>query len=123
MSDFVRGDEKTMVQLKTKSPLQIKISSVTFHELHYGLFKNPKIKKSTRSAVLSFLEDIEIVSFGLNEAGHAANIRVSLEKEGTPVGAYDLLIAATAVAHNFILVTSNEKEFSRIPDLTIENWR
>jgi tRNA(fMet)-specific endonuclease VapC len=46
-----------------------------------------------------------------------------LKTAGTPIGAYDLLIAATALTHNHIIVTSNLREFQRIPTLQIENWR
>jgi tRNA(fMet)-specific endonuclease VapC len=42
---------------------------------------------------------------------------------GTPIGAYDVLIGATALTHNHIIVTSNVREFQRVPNLKIENWR
>ena len=49
-------------------------------------------------------------------------IRTRLEKQGNIIGSMDLLIAAQALAHDLILVTNNVKEFSRISELTIENW-
>lgn len=123
VSDFVKGDQNTIDRLKLTPPLQIKISAITAYELHYGLQKNPLIKKSTKNAVLGFLNNIEIIPFKHNEANNAAAIRAQLEKLGTPIGAYDVLIAATATANNFVLVTSNEKEFRRVKELKIENWR
>ena len=72
---------------------------------------------------MGFLGDVEIVPFDINAVGVAAKIRTTLELAGKPIGAYDILIAATAIACNFILVTSNEKEFVRISELKIENWR
>jgi len=45
-----------------------------------------------------------------------------LEKQGTPIGSMDMLIAAHALSLNCILVTNNEREFRRIPTLKIENW-
>jgi len=123
VSDFVKGDQNTIDRLKLTPPLQIKISAITAYELYYGLQKNPSIKESTKNAVLGFLNDIEIISFKRNEANNAAAIRAQLEKSSTPIGAYDVLIAATATANNFVLVTSNEKEFRRIKELKIENWR
>ena len=81
------------------------------------------MKKTTREAVLGFLNDVEALAFTKDEANVAARIRTNLQKAGQPIGAYDILIAATALTHKLVLVTSNEKEFSRIPDLAIENWR
>lgn len=123
VSDFVKGDENTLAELKAKSPLQIKISAITAYELQYGLQKNKQIKKSTKKAVLGFLNNIEIVAFQIETANYAAGIRANLENAGKPIGSYDILIAATALAYDLILVTSNEKEFARIDNLKIENWR
>ena len=52
----------------------------------------------------------------------AASIRAKLEKKGTPIGPYDLLIAGVAKSENMVLVTNNTKEFQKIPDLPLENW-
>ena len=51
-----------------------------------------------------------------------ARLRATLEKQGMRLDSFDLLIAATALEHNLILVTGNIKHFSRIPDLKLENW-
>ena len=51
-----------------------------------------------------------------------AELRLKLEKAGTPIGGNDLLIAAHALSTNLIVVTANEREFSRVPELTVENW-
>ena len=51
-----------------------------------------------------------------------AKVRFKLERAGTPVGPMDLLIASIGLAHNFMVVTNNEKEFKRIVGLRIENW-
>lgn len=56
------------------------------------------------------------------EAKLAAAVRVKLERRGKPIGPHDLLIAATALSNNAVLVTNNTKEFSRIPKLQLQNW-
>ena len=61
--------------------------------------------------------------FDIETANFATEIRTNLELAGKPIGAYDLLIAATAMACNLILVTSHEKEFVGVSELKIENWR
>ncbi len=121
--DFTKGESNTLTRLKRLPPSEIKVSAITTHELRYGLFRNPQMKRATREAVIGFLNDVETVSFTDNEAIIAARIRADLQKAGQPIGAYDLLTAATALANDLTLVTSNTREFVRISDLPIENWR
>jgi len=123
VSDLARGDANTLEKLKSIPPMEVKISSLTFYELKYGLAKNKQINSSIKRAVYGFLEEVESVEFGINEAILASEIRATLESRGNPIGAYDILIAATALAGNHILVTSNTREFERIEKLQIENWR
>jgi len=65
---------------------------------------------------------VHILPFGHEEAQHAAAIRVGLEKQGVPIGPYDIVISATAMVRNDILVTHNVREFSRVEGLRIEDW-
>jgi predicted nucleic acid-binding protein len=60
--------------------------------------------------------------FTTTAAQHYGDLRIHLERQGAPIGSLDLLIAAHALSFDCILVTNNEREFSRIPDLQIENW-
>lgn len=92
-------------------------------EIDYGLLLNPNKAKKIRPIIDELLKPITIINFGDLEAELAAEIRVFLKKNGSPIGAYDVLIGATALASNLILVTANTKEFERIPDLQVINWR
>lgn len=65
---------------------------------------------------------VQVLPFHQQEAKAAAEIRAKLEKQGTPIGPYDILIAGTAVAHGATLVSRNIKEFRRIKTLRVENW-
>ena len=121
--DLVRGNQSTVNQVKSKSPAEVYISSITAFELGYGLVQNPDVKSHSKEVVRSFLSEVNILSFSTEEADMAAQLRYSLKIAGTPIGAYDILIAATAKVSDYVLVTSKIKEFQRIPDLTIENWR
>jgi len=103
------------------APGEIAISSVTVAEMMYGVAKSLH-KDKNKSALESFLAPLEIVDFDFTAAQHYGNVRAFLEKLGTPIGAYDLMIAAHAISLNSVLVTNNEREFQRIPDLIIENW-
>ncbi|MEC4814041.1 MAG: type II toxin-antitoxin system VapC family toxin [Scytonema sp. PMC 1069.18] len=123
ISDFVKGEENTLKCLKSTSPVDIFISSLTMMEVKYGLAMNPQRAIKIQSLIETFLSSITILPFGTLEAERAAQIRSILKTAGTPIGAYDVLIAATALTYNHIVVTSNLREFQRVPSLQIENWR
>jgi tRNA(fMet)-specific endonuclease VapC len=123
VSDFVKGEENTLKRLKSTSPNDIFISSLTVMEVKYGLYINSERAIKIQPLIESFFSSIIILPFYTEEAEQSAQIRSILKMAGTPIGAYDVLIAATALTHNHIVVTSNVREFQRIPNLKIENWR
>lgn len=99
----------------------IGISSITLSELRYGVAKSTHQDKNSK-ALDEFIIPLEVVSFD-EEAAHVyGDIRATLEKAGTPIGAMDMLIAAHAVSLGISLVTNNTREFVRIPALTIIDW-
>jgi len=102
-------------------PGEIAISSVTVAEMMYGVGKSQH-KERNKSALEAYLAPLEIVDFDFKAAQHYGVIRAYLEKMRTPIGAYDLMISAHALSIGLILVTNNEREFQRIPDLIVENW-
>lgn len=108
-------------QFKRHSPQNVAISSITLFELEYGVQKSQYIQK-TQDALNKFLLPITILDIDCSAATSAAVIRAELEKKGTPIGPYDLLIAGLARSQNLTLVTNNTKEFERIDNLQIQNW-
>ena len=123
ISDFIKGETGTQTRLKQTPPREIAISSITMMELRYGLALNPKRAEKVEPIITSFLSSVTILPFGISEAEQTAKIRAKLKSQGQPIGAYDLLIAATALQHNLIMITSNQREFERVDNLQIENWR
>lgn len=103
------------------SPKEIKISSVVKGELLLGAFKS-KTREKTTEKVEKFLKPFEIVNFTGKMAYSYAEIRKDLELAGTPIGANDLLIAATVLYEKGTLITHNANEFSRVNGLKIEDW-
>jgi tRNA(fMet)-specific endonuclease VapC len=97
------------------------VSAITVSELQYGIFKSSKPTEN-QLALASFLTPLHILDFPVAAATSFGKVRVELEKKGTPIGNYDLLIAAHALCMGLTLVTNNVKEFARIPGLNIENW-
>ena len=97
------------------------MSNITYGELWYGIKKSQQPEKSSKILEdLSFL--IEPLPLPVTASEKYAEIRSSLEKEGTPIGNNDLWIAAHAMSEGLILVSNNIREFSRIPNLKVENW-
>jgi tRNA(fMet)-specific endonuclease VapC len=100
---------------------QVGISSITLSELLYGVSKSLKPEQN-QMALAQFVAPLEILAYGDEAAQYYGSIRAYLEKQGTPVGSLDMLIAAHTLSLDCILVTNNEKEFNRIPNLKIDNW-
>lgn len=97
------------------------ISTITLSELRNGVAKSTHREKNTK-ALEEFIVPLEVVSFDEAAAHVYGEIRATLEKSGTPIGAMDMLIAAHAVSLGISLVTNNTREFVRIPSLNVINW-
>jgi tRNA(fMet)-specific endonuclease VapC len=108
-------------KLSSQKPGQVSISAITLMELQYGVEKS-QFPEKNQDALLHFLLDFQILSFDSTAAIELAKIRSDLERKGTVIGVFDMMIAAQARALNATLVTNNTKEFSRVPNLDIENW-
>ena len=95
-------------------------SIVVACELRYGAVKKgaPILVRK----VEQLLDSIEVLQLDEGVDEHYAQVRTALEKAGTPIGANDYLIAAHTLSLGLTLVTDNLSEFSRVPDLTVENW-
>jgi tRNA(fMet)-specific endonuclease VapC len=100
---------------------QIGISSITLSELLYGVSKSSKPEQN-QMALTQFIAPLKILSYDDDAAQYYGDLRAHLEKQGTPIGSLDMLIAAHALSIACTLVTNNEKEFIRIPKLKIDNW-
>jgi tRNA(fMet)-specific endonuclease VapC len=123
ISDFIKGEPNTLLRLKQTPPSDLGVSSITVMELSYGLALNPKFAQKAQPLITNFLAAVTIIPFGDMEAEQAAQIRAILKSQGQPIGAYDVLIAATAIQHHLLMVTANQREFDRVIGLQTENWR
>jgi tRNA(fMet)-specific endonuclease VapC len=107
--------------IRTFGPGDVVISSITLAELEFGIAKSAKPEKN-RKHFQEMLLPFEILPFDAGAAVEYGKIRHQLESAGSPIGPMDLLIAAHALAAETCLVTNNEREFSRVNGLKIENW-
>ena len=100
---------------------QVCISSITLSELEYGVSKSMRPVQN-KMVLFEFLTPVEVAYYNDVAAQKYGALRALLEKRGAPIGSMDTLIAAHALSLESILVTNNEREFGRIPELKVENW-
>jgi tRNA(fMet)-specific endonuclease VapC len=98
------------------------ISALTAAEHYYGLAKKPEAVRLAQ-LVDDFLAAATVLEWDHAAAKQLGAVRAALEREGQPIGSYDTLIAAHALARGLVLVTANVREFSRVPGLRVENWQ
>lgn len=119
---YINGRSSQIRIRLAKTPrADVGVSIITKAEMYYGSAKS-KTPERSRQKQIEFLQAMQTVSFDESSALAYGDIRVYLEAKGTPIGANDLLIAATARSHNLTLITHNTREFERVPGLQIEDW-
>ena len=108
-------------RLLRTTPAEVFVSVITVYELFTGCEKSSKRERLLQE-VRKFLWPFSLISFSEQHAFRAASLRASLEKAGTPIGPYDLLLAAQALVEDLVLVTNNTREFQRVDKLQLEDW-
>ena len=122
ISYWMRGDKIVIDRIKSHSPSDLSISSITLAEILYGIEKSPVKKKERRSKIDQISSLLELYSFNEAAAEEYAVIRAELERKGIMISERDTQIASIAVANRLIVVTHNVREFGRIDKLKVEDW-
>jgi tRNA(fMet)-specific endonuclease VapC len=99
----------------------VAVSSIALFELWYGVAKSARAAANTERLAV-FLAPLETLPFVDDDARAAGAVRAALEQAGTPIGAYDTLLAGQAIRRGLVLVTANVAEFARVNGLTWQNW-
>jgi tRNA(fMet)-specific endonuclease VapC len=106
-----------------KAGVPIGLSSIVYHELMYGAAASARRRDNEQKVVLFIASGrIALIDFNEPDATEAADIRAYLRRRGTPIGPYDVLIAAQARRAGTALVTANTGEFARVPGLQVLDW-
>ena len=101
----------------------IALSSIVYHELMYGAAYSERRRENEEKIALFIAAcRLPVLPFDEADAREAAEIRAHLRREATPIGPYDLLIAAQARRAGAVLVTANGREFARVPGLIVTDW-
>lgn len=121
VSDLVRNPQgKVAKHVRAVGEKHVCTSIIVAAELRYGADK--KGSRRLSSQLHAVLEVLEILPFETPADTSYGLLRTQLEHAGTPIGANDLLIAAQALMLGCVIVTDNEREFSRVEGLRLQNW-
>ena len=115
------GSERIKRRLSGRSPGEVRLSAITLSEVRYGLARGD-VSLERRDALDQLLDLFQCEDYPVGAAREFGEIRAHLERGGRRIGPYDLLIAAHARHIGATLVTNNEREFRRVPGLSVQNW-
>lgn len=119
---IINRDEPALAKkLLAADPGSVLLCSVVRAELEFGA-RNSKRVAVNLDRVTRFCTSFESLAFDDDAAKHYGEIRAQLRREGSPIGGNDLMIAAICVSNEMALVSRNEREFRRVPGLTVERW-
>ena len=120
--DLLKGTSPRLdARLRQCGAGEVGVAAITVFELMYGAHKSARPTQNLAALTALFLP-LVLIPFDSEAAAIAGEVRVHLERMGTPIGPNDLLIAAQALALDVPVVTANEREFRRVPRLIVENW-
>jgi tRNA(fMet)-specific endonuclease VapC len=110
------------LEQQMRSGTAVALPVIALFEMRYGFAKSDRREHSERLLDRFLGLGIEVLPFEPEDAAHAGDIRAHLESKGTPIGPYDVLIAAQARCREAALVTLNQREFDRVPGLIVVKW-
>jgi tRNA(fMet)-specific endonuclease VapC len=108
-------------RITSSYPEDVGICDIVKFELYYGAYNSSRSAENLEN-LRNFFGDFDSLPFDGQAAEICGRIRAQLRVLGTPIGSYDLQIAAIALAHNLTLVTHNTREFWRVDGLKLEDW-
>jgi tRNA(fMet)-specific endonuclease VapC len=115
-----RVRERLALEMARQTPINLPV--IVWFELLYGAEKSDFPERNVQRLMDFRADRIGLWEFEPDDAAEAGTIRAHLEREGTPIGSYDILIAAQARRRSVMLVTRNVREFERVPGLQVEDW-
>jgi len=117
---YIKGKYDLKKKFEEANPDNCFISEITLAELMFGV-ENSEKKEKNKKALDDFLSGIKIIPI-FHSLDLYAKEKARLRKLGTVIDDFDLLIGATSVSHNLVMVTNNTDHFKRIKGITLEDW-
>ena len=113
--------ESVRQRFQTLAMEQLCVSVVTYAELIYGVERSIS-KRINRPIIEDFVRHLDVLNWDTEAADQYGVIRAELEAAGTPIGAMDMMIAAHAKSIKAVLVTNNQKHFTKVKGMKVDNW-
>lgn len=117
----LKGHQTVLENFRDKAEYPKAISVITYGELIYGAEKSQhKTKNLAKVHRLAEIYPVVEISIAIMET--FGRLKAELQKKGSPLDEFDLMIGATALTKGYCVVTNNERHFKRIPGLECQNW-
>ncbi len=117
----MKGHAMVRARLERMPLASLVLSPVVLGELAFGAEKSVHVERN-RARLAELVTRIPVPALNAEVSRRYGGVRALLERQGNPIGSNDTWIAAHALALDAVLVTDNVREFSRVPDLVVENW-
>ena len=118
VAEFLKGIPSTIRLISSLPQDELAISLITYGEIYEGIYFGTDPRKHEQGFLI-FLRLVRVLPLNKRIVKRFAQLRGNLRSQGQMIGQMDLLIAATALTHNLILVTGNKRHFARIPGLNL----
>jgi len=118
---LMKNHPGVIAQVRRVGRTELRLCAPVEAELWFGVCKSGRPEEN-RQHLLTLLSWLPSLPFSSEAAPHFGEIRAALARLGQPIGPYDLQIAAIARAHGLVVVTHNTREFTRVPELIVEDW-
>jgi tRNA(fMet)-specific endonuclease VapC len=120
VSFALRGVGSVAARLAEHKRSELCLSAITVAELRFGADK--RRSRKIHQAIDAFLSGVDVLSFDSSAAEKFGAIAAALAISGTPIGQLDTLIAGHALSVNATLISNNQRQFSKVSGLKVENW-
>lgn len=120
---FMKGQATVVDRIRSLDPAELLLCAPVEAELWFGVARSdPQWQEHNRQRLVTLLEWLPSLPFAGEVTGRCGDLRAHLAAAGTPIGPYDIQIAAITLNHDLTVVTRNLREFERVPSLRLENW-
>jgi len=117
----LKGVPAVVASLERHRNSPLAVSAITLMELYYGAHKSQRVE-SNLAKVRTIERSLRVIPVDVEAVETFGALKARLEVAGTPLDDFDLVLAATALAHNLTLVTNDTRHFGRVPGLCLANW-
>lgn len=118
----IKGRLPVAVRLSSMRPGDVAVPVIAKMEAELALRGDTRAQTRYGKLLKEFFANVRVLDFGAAEAQHAVTVGAYQRQGGTRMDNYNLLVAATALAHQLVLVTDDTLAFADVPGLDVENW-